>query len=102
MGGKNKYINIFGSVTEPFNWGASCRTDYTGPPNCAPAVELVNGQPPYGQPSVTSPPCTRQRKPHIEDQRPCMPSQPIRPPAQVPVTNRKAPLNYCDFIACHS
>jgi len=34
--------------------------------NCVPAVELVNGQPQRGQPSVTSPII----RPHREDQRP--------------------------------
>jgi len=30
-------------------------------PNGAPAVELVIGQPQYSQPSITSPPCVKQR-----------------------------------------
>jgi len=62
-----------------------CSTDYIGLPNCAPAAQLVIGQPQNGQPSVTSPSdirlCRCQTDIHS------MPSQPTRCPAQVPVTN---------------
>ena len=66
-------------------------------PNCAPAVELVITQPQYGHPSVTSPPCIRQRDRLRTAEDHGMPGQPICPPPRMPVTIRKAPMNFTNW-----
>jgi len=71
-------------------------------PNRTPAVELAIGQPQYCQPSVISPPFTRQRGRLQKDQRPQHARPAISPPARIPVTIHKVPLNFTNCVACPS
>ena len=72
-----------------FQGGGLCITDYTGPPNCA---KWLLGS------LCTSMKYSRQCRLHMEDH--SRPGQPIHSPAQVPVTNFKAPRNFT--ICCLS
>jgi len=69
--------------------------------NCAPLVGLVNGQPQYNQPSVTSPPYMRQHRLHVGDQRPWH-AQSAHLPFCTGASNKSQSSPNSQFIACHS
>jgi len=84
-----KFIRRVSVSCDGRNWGILCKYWlYLPTTTVHQLVGNVDGQPQYGQPSVTS----RQCRPHARDQRPWHSRSAHPPPAQVPVTNRKAPL----------